>query len=156
MTDQTAPVPAPAAPAPSAIDALPERRARPDAALANSVPDDNHILMRMLKMLLAREGFIINTLVGVIILLYVIAKWGVPAILAIQTLILQVYSTTVEAEAADRQVAKQQVEATNAMRADLKVIGEAVTEQGTQIKQLSEDVAGLKADRKVEPEPPAQ
>lgn len=140
-----------------------ERRHVPEAsahALANSVPDDNHMLMRMLKFLLRPPQSIqwmlpLTSLGGVlIILVYVVAKWGVPAILAMQTLILQLHEDQTSLATADKQIQREQVTATKEVLSALHGIGSKLDnqghkldEQGNQIEQLAIDVGTLKREQ---------
>lgn len=140
-----------------------ERRRVPEmsaSALANSVPDDNHMLMRMIKFLLMPNAsyrwMLPITSVGgvVIILVYVIAKWGVPAILAMQTLILQLHQDQTNLATADKQIQREQVTATKDVLSALQGIGSKLDsqgrkldEQGNQIEQLAVDVGTLKREQ---------
>lgn len=116
-------------------------------ALASSVPDDNHMLMRMLRFLLRppqgfRWAMPITSIGGVVIILvYVIAKWGVPAILAMQTLILQLHEDQTSLATADKQIQREQVTATQDVLAALQGIGAKLDTQGVKI-----DVQGRKLD----------
>ena len=129
-----------------------QRRAN-DRALAASVPDENHILMKMIKLLLGLESarWIAVPIAGVIMLIYVVAKFGVPALLAVQALVLQVHQDQVKLDIADREVARQQVTATTELISAVKGIsgkideqGQAIEGQARQLERLSGDVAGLK------------
>jgi hypothetical protein len=135
--------------------AEPDRGRRPDA-LAASVPDDNHILMRMLRMLIQPPpqyhwaAWMGVPLGGVIILIYVIAKWGVPAILAMQTLILQIHGDQIKLDMTDRDLQRQQVTATGELLDAVRGIADGqqqmtvtVQEQGKQIATLAQSVAAM-------------
>lgn len=146
-----------------ASDTPVERRRVPEAsatALANSVPDDNHMLMRMLRFLLlpkqSRAWMLPITGLGgvLIILVYVIAKWGVPAILAMQTLILQLHEDQTSLATADKQIQREQVTATREVLTTLQTIGSKLDNQGhkldaqgNQIEQLAVDVGTLKREQ---------
>lgn len=142
--------------------------ARDESALASSTPDNNTILMRMLQMLIGssegKHGILtaVSTLLaGLIMIVYVVTTWGVPALLAGQTLILQWKQSDTEQVVADRAVQQQQVTAT---RDVLTAIGEVGTkldmqsrkidaqgkkldEQGVRIDALFADVTVLKRDQ---------
>jgi len=142
-----------------------DRRSQAEA-LASSSPDDNTILMRMLRMLNEAGrapisgGFAIF-LSGLIMLVYVVAKWGVPAILAGQTLILQWKANETEQVVADRQIQQQQVTATRDVLTAISGLGDKIDMQGTKIDEqgrklddqikridtLSEDVQVLKSNQ---------
>ena len=145
-----------------AAPATPERRRAPEAAasaLATSVPDDNRYLMRMIRMLLGLGGggmvrLFATVMAGSIMLIYVVAKWGVTAILALQTLILQLHSDQTMLAKSDREIQKEQVTATQEVLAALQGIGSKLDsqghkldEQGNQIEQLAVDVGTLKRDQ---------
>jgi len=125
-------------------------------ALAASSPDDKHILMRMMKLLLdaSEKHPLLNgiavPIVGVIMLVFVLAIFGVPAILAGQSLIMNFKESETQQVVADRAVQAQQVTAT---REVLDAIGEIggkldsqtakIDDQGRRIDALSEDVSTL-------------
>ena len=63
-----------------------------EQALAESKPDDSHILLRMIQMLLKLEGPVKGTIgiigANTIILVWTFAKFAVPAILALAAISL--------------------------------------------------------------------
>lgn len=145
------------------IDAENTERRKSDTvaaqALAGSVPDDNQYLMRMVKLLLSlgRRSFVGGTIgalgAGIIMLVYVVAKWGVPAILATQNLILQLHADQTTLATADKEIQRQQVAATQDVLTALQAIGgkidtqgHKIDEQANSIEALSMDVGSLKQD----------
>lgn len=122
-------------------------------AIANSTPDDNHILMRMLRLLFRPpEGYGWTALLGVpmgavVIGIYVVAKWGVPAILAAQTLILQLNESSVQVAAADRSVQAAQAKATQDVVTALGGVTDAVKGLSGEVSAIRTDVTQLKQDR---------
>lgn len=121
-----------------------EQRRGTDAALAASVPDDNHLLMQMIRLVLGRKGVLASLLSGMIMMVWVIAKWGVPAILAAQTLILQLHGDNVKERDADRTVAQEQLKATQSVSDGIGQLGAKIDAQGVKLTQLSADVDALK------------
>lgn len=72
---------------PQKVDTLLLNRRSADRALATSVPDDNHILLRLVRSLLAVQGWMRGIAVGgavICIWTYTLAKWGVMFLLAVQ------------------------------------------------------------------------
>jgi len=120
----------------------PEERPRrnADEALAASVPDDNHLLMRMIEQVVDRKGLLGTVLAGAIMLVWVVAKWGVPAILAAQTLILQLHGDNLKEHLADRDVAQQQLQATKDLGAGVAALGAKIDTQGAKLTRLGTDV----------------
>lgn len=136
---------APNAPPPAALAA---RRAA-DQALASSVPDDNSILKLMLEMLLGQKGLAGFAAVPgaiTIMLVYVVSKWGVAAILAVQTLILQIHEDNMSVTAADRSVQAAQVKATEDVITALSGVTEAVRGLAGDVKGLAGEVVTIRAD----------
>ena len=130
-----------------------------DRALASSVPDDNHILMRMLRMLLQPHhswmGVITGPLGAIVICVYVVSKWGVPAILAMQTLILQIHGDQIKLDMSDRDIQRQQVQATGELLTAVQGIAEGqqqitttVREQGAQLASLASSVAAMQQSQR--------
>lgn len=152
-------------PAAPAVD--PVRAGTPPAdreALAASSPDQNTILMRMVGLLTAEPlkpvaGLrLMNALfAGLVILTFVVAQWGVPALLAGQALILQLKQSETEQVIADREVQRQQVTATrdvldaigsvgsklDAQSAKIDDQGRKLDAQGRRLDTLASDVADL-------------
>lgn len=152
-------------PATPAVD--PTRPATPPAdreALAASAPDQNTILMRMIGLLTAQRArpvpgleLMNSTLAGIVIILFVVAQWGVPALLAGQTLILQLKQSETEQVVADREVQRQQVTATrdvldaigsigaklDTQSAKIDDQGRKIDAQGRRLDTLASDVADL-------------
>lgn len=121
-----------------------------DEALASSVPDDNNILKHMLEMLFAQKGLVaIFSVPGgiAIMLVYVISKWGVAAILALQTLILQLHEDNLSLASADRSVQAAQVKATEDVVSALSGVTEAVKGLSGEVASVRADVNQLKQDR---------
>lgn len=132
----------------------PATRRVSDVALATSVPDDNHQLMQMIRLVLGQKGWI--QVVGaftssIIMLVWVVAKWGVPAILAGSQLILQLHGDAVKERDADRGVSQQQLKATQDIADGVKSLGTKIDsqgkkldDQGVKLTQLGVDVDQLK------------
>lgn len=133
-------------------------------ALAASSPDQNTILMRMIGLLTAEPAKpvfglrMMNALLaGIVIILFVVAQWGVPALLAGQTLILQLKQSETEQVVADREVQRQQVTATrdvldaigsigaklDTQSAKIDDQGRKIDAQGRRLDTLASDVADL-------------
>lgn len=133
-------------------------------ALAASSPDQNTILMRMIGMLTGEQSgqalvlrLMNTTFAGLVILTFVVAQWGVPALLAAQTLILQFKQSETEQVIADREVQRQQVTATrdvldaissvgsklDAQSAKIDDQGRKIDAQGRRLDTLAGDVADL-------------
>lgn len=141
---------------PAAGDA-PRAPAVTNEALAASSPDQNTILMRMVGLLTAEPARpvvglrLLNTLfAGLVIILFVVAQWGVPALLAGQTLILQLNQSKTEQLVADRDVQRQQVTATREVLDAIGSIGgkldaqsAKLDEQANRLDALAGDVADL-------------
>lgn len=109
-------------------------------ALAASSPDQNTILMRMVGLLTAEPqkpvaGLrLMNALfAGLVILTFVVAQFGVPALLAAQTLILQLKQNETEQVVADREVQRQQVTATRDVLDAIGAIGSKLDTQSAKI-----------------------
>lgn len=138
------------------------RPAANQEALAASSPDQNTILMRMVGLLTAEPARpvvglrLLNTLfAGLVIILFVVAQWGVPALLAGQTLILQLNQSKTEQLVADRDVQRQQVTATREVLDAIGSIGgkldaqsAKLDEQANRLDALAGDVADLQRDQK--------
>lgn len=123
---------------------------RADEALASSVPDDNNILKLMLEMLFSQKGLvsILSVPGGIaIMLVYVVSKWGVAAILALQTLILQLHEDNMSLASADRSVQVAQVKATEEVISALSGVTEAVKGLSGEVASVRSDVNQLKQDR---------
>lgn len=132
----------------------PERRmARSaDQALANSSPDTNSLFMRMVEMLLGQKTAGSRGFAAVLMLVWVIAVVGVPALLAGQVFV----DKWMQAESAKREfelsiTKAKTIDAGGEILTSIKAIGgkidaqgRQITQQGEAINQLSEDVKGLK------------
>ncbi len=138
---------------PQNVERSNEQRRGTDAALATSVPDDNHLLMQMIRLFLGRHdeggrrgliGILGSLLAGVITLVWVGAKWGVPAILAGSQLILQLHGDNVKEHDADRATAQEQLKATQEVSDGIDQLGAKIDAQGAKLTQLSSDVEALK------------
>lgn len=99
---------------------------------------------------------LLNTLfVGLVIILFVVAQRGVPALLAGQTLILQLNRSKTEQLVADRDVQRQQVTATREVMDVIASIGGKLDAQSAKLDEqancldaLAGDVADLQRDQK--------
>lgn len=105
----------------------------PSRRLSDMVSEDNQVLIRMLD-----NPQIGGILSGIIVIIWVVAKVGVPAILALQSLLLQL---------ADREPKPEQVVAEQALNDKVDEIPEAIEkvgdDLGVKIDGLSKRVDNL-------------
>lgn len=123
-----------------------------DQALASSSPDTNSLFMRMVEMLLGQKTAGSRGFAAVLMLVWVIAVVGVPALLAGQVFV----DKWMQAESAKREfelsVTKaRSIDAGGEILSSIKAVGgkidvqgKQITLQGQAIAELSEDVKGLK------------
>lgn len=147
---------------PADTSPIDDRRSQADA-LASSTPDDKSILMQMLQMLIGAGTrhpalqVISNVVAGIIMMVFVIAAFGVPALLAFQGVFLQWDKNKTEQVIADREVQRQQVTATrevldaigsigsklDTQSAKIDDQGRKLDDQGRRLDALAGDVADL-------------
>lgn len=120
-----------------------------DRMLGASVPDDNHILMKMLKMLLgSRMGLITTPLAGIIMLTWVAAKWGVPAILASSQLILQLREMDVTESAQGRNLVERYEQDKTEEQANVQAIVDGLNKIDGKVDRIGSEVQTLRDQQK--------